>query len=35
VGGMIATLLLTNLMPLLCSFYGGREPAKEAGNLAH
>jgi cobalt-zinc-cadmium resistance protein CzcA len=35
VGGMIATLLLTNLMPLLYSFYGGREPAKGAGDLAH
>src|SRR5262249_38901099 len=35
VGGMIATLFLTNLMPVLYSFYGGREPAAGSGNLAH
>jgi cobalt-zinc-cadmium resistance protein CzcA len=35
VGGMIATLILTNLMPLLYSFYGSREPAAGAGDLVH
>jgi heavy metal efflux system protein len=36
VGGMITTLFLTRyLMPLLYSFYGNREPAKEAGSMAH
>ncbi|MFO0928369.1 MAG: efflux RND transporter permease subunit [Gemmataceae bacterium] len=35
VGGMLATLLLTNLVPLLYSFYGHREPPEGAGSLAH
>ncbi len=35
VGGMIMTLLLTNLVPLLYSFYGHREPDPRAGGLAH
>jgi cobalt-zinc-cadmium resistance protein CzcA len=36
VGGMITTLFLTRyLMPLLYSFYGNREPASGAGDLAH
>jgi cobalt-zinc-cadmium resistance protein CzcA len=36
VGGMITTLLLTRyLMPVLYSFYGNREPAAEAGRMAH
>jgi cobalt-zinc-cadmium resistance protein CzcA len=35
VGGMITTLLLTRyLMPVLYSFYGNREPRREAG-MAH
>jgi cobalt-zinc-cadmium resistance protein CzcA len=35
VGGMITTLLLTRyLMPVLYSFYGSREPRREAG-MAH
>jgi cobalt-zinc-cadmium resistance protein CzcA len=36
VGGMIVTLLLNRyLMPVLYSFYGGREPTAGAGDLAH
>ncbi len=35
VGGMITTLVLTNLMPVLYSFYGHREPPARAGDLAH
>ncbi|HEX4149871.1 MAG TPA: efflux RND transporter permease subunit, partial [Pirellulales bacterium] len=36
VGGMISTLFLTRyLMPVLYSFYGGREPSAEAGKMAH
>ena len=35
VGGMIATLLLTNLVPLLYSFYGAREPVEGAGGMEH
>jgi cobalt-zinc-cadmium resistance protein CzcA len=36
VGGMIMTLLLNRyLMPVLYSFYGGREPSSEAAGLAH
>jgi cobalt-zinc-cadmium resistance protein CzcA len=36
VGGMIVTLLLNRyLMPVLYSFYGGREPARGSGDLAH
>ena len=35
VGGMVATLLLANLVPLLYSFYGHREPPAGTGELAH
>jgi len=35
VGGMIATLLLANLVPLLYSFYGQREPRMTSGGLGH
>src|SRR5205085_2605897 len=35
VGGMIATLFLTNVMPVLYSFYGHRQPPAGAGDLAH
>ena len=35
VGGMIATLLLTNLVPLLYSFYGRREPQTSIGRMTH
>jgi cobalt-zinc-cadmium resistance protein CzcA len=36
VGGMITTLILTRyLMPVLYSFYGHREPRRDAGGLAH
>ncbi|HJT75819.1 MAG TPA: efflux RND transporter permease subunit, partial [Gemmataceae bacterium] len=35
VGGMIATLLLTNLVPLLYSLYGKREPPAAAEGVAH
>jgi cobalt-zinc-cadmium resistance protein CzcA len=35
VGGMLATLLLTALIPVLYSFYGHREPPSEGGGLAH
>jgi cobalt-zinc-cadmium resistance protein CzcA len=36
VGGMTTTLFLTRyLMPVLYSFYGHREPPREAASLAH
>ena len=35
VGGMLMTLLLMNLIPLLYSFYGHREPSADAGRMAH
>ena len=35
VGGMIATLLLTNVVPVLYSFYGRREPSPTAGGISH
>ena len=35
VGGMLATLVLLNLVPLLYSFYGHREPPEGAGGMAH
>ena len=35
VGGMLMTLLLMNLLPLLYSFYGHREPPEGAGQMAH
>src|SRR5207237_9781992 len=35
VGGMVATLVLTNLAPVLYSFYGHREPPAGAGSVAH
>jgi cobalt-zinc-cadmium resistance protein CzcA len=36
VGGMMMALLLTRyLMPVLYSFYGGREPTEGSGGLAH
>jgi heavy metal efflux system protein len=35
VGGMLATLLLLNLVPVLYSFYGKRQPPEGAGDLAH
>jgi cobalt-zinc-cadmium resistance protein CzcA len=35
VGGMVMTLLLTNLIPVLYSFYGRREPPAAAGGVAH
>jgi cobalt-zinc-cadmium resistance protein CzcA len=35
VGGMLMTLLLTNLVPLLYSFYGHREPPAGSGGLGH
>ncbi|MFO0842468.1 MAG: efflux RND transporter permease subunit [Gemmataceae bacterium] len=35
VGGMLATLILTNLVPLLYSLYGEREPPEGAGGMAH
>jgi cobalt-zinc-cadmium resistance protein CzcA len=35
VGGMITTLLLTNLVPVLYSFYGQREPGGDSRGLAH
>jgi cobalt-zinc-cadmium resistance protein CzcA len=34
VGGMIFTLMLFNLVPLLYSFYGNREPLEGSGDLA-
>jgi heavy metal efflux system protein len=35
VGGMIMTLLLTNLVPVLYSLYGKREPPAGASGMAH
>jgi cobalt-zinc-cadmium resistance protein CzcA len=35
VGGMLAMLFVMNLVPVLYSFYGHREPPKGAGDLAH
>lgn len=35
VGGMLMTLFLANLVPILYSFYGHREPHADAGNLSH
>lgn len=35
VGGMLMTLLLANLVPILYSFYGHREPNSSAGQLSH
>ena len=36
VGGMLTTLVLTRyLMPVLYSFYGQREPPKDAAGLSH
>jgi cobalt-zinc-cadmium resistance protein CzcA len=35
VGGMIGTLLFFNLVPVLYSFYGHREPHAGAGSVAH
>jgi cobalt-zinc-cadmium resistance protein CzcA len=34
VGGMVTTLLMFNLIPVLYSFYGHREPPEGAGHLA-
>src|SRR5262249_45475940 len=35
VGGMLATLVCMNLVPVLYSFYGHREPAEGAGAVGH
>ena len=35
VGGMLATLLCMNLVPVLYSFYGHREPPEGAGAMSH
>jgi cobalt-zinc-cadmium resistance protein CzcA len=35
VGGMIGTLLFFNLVPVLYSFYGHREPHPHAGEIGH
>lgn len=35
VGGMIMTLFLTNVVPLLYSFYGKRQPVAGAGGMGH
>lgn len=35
VGGMLSTLLLTNLVPVLYSFYGDREPPEGSGGMGH
>jgi cobalt-zinc-cadmium resistance protein CzcA len=35
IGGMLVTLLLTNLIPVLYSFYGHREPPAGARGVAH
>src|SRR5262249_3820955 len=35
VGGMLATLLLLNLVPVLYSLYGKRQPPEGAGGMGH
>jgi cobalt-zinc-cadmium resistance protein CzcA len=35
VGGMLATMMMANLVPLLYSFYGNRQPIEQARGLAH
>jgi len=35
VGGMLMMLVVMNLVPVLYSFYGRREPPEGAGDLAH
>ena len=35
VGGMAMTLILFNLVPLLYSFYGQREPVEGAADVGH
>src|SRR5437660_7096647 len=35
VGGMLMMLVMTNLVPLLYSFYGQREPKMGAGDVSH
>jgi cobalt-zinc-cadmium resistance protein CzcA len=35
VGGMLATIVLMNVIPILYSFYGHRTPPEGAGNLDH
>jgi cobalt-zinc-cadmium resistance protein CzcA len=35
VGGMFTTLIWANLVPILYSFYGHREPKADAGGMAH
>src|SRR5438552_8886865 len=35
VGGMLMTLVLMNLVPVLYSFYGNRTPPEGAGGMAH
>jgi cobalt-zinc-cadmium resistance protein CzcA len=35
VGGMLATILVFNLIPVLYSFYGHREPPAGSGDMAH
>ncbi|MBY0525894.1 MAG: efflux RND transporter permease subunit [Gemmataceae bacterium] len=35
VGGMIATLIFTNLVPVFYSLYGSRQPPAGAGSMAH
>jgi heavy metal efflux system protein len=35
IGGMMLTLLLTNMIPVLYSFYGHREPPEGSSSVAH
>jgi cobalt-zinc-cadmium resistance protein CzcA len=35
VGGMLATLMLLNLVPVLYSFYGKRQPPEGSGSMGH
>jgi heavy metal efflux system protein len=35
IGGMTLTLLLTNIIPVLYSFYGHRDPPPGSNQLAH
>jgi cobalt-zinc-cadmium resistance protein CzcA len=35
VGGMLCTIIMFNLIPLLYSFYGHREPPAGSGDMAH
>ncbi len=35
IGGMLMSLLMTHLIPVLYSFYGNRQPPAGSGSMAH